>query len=152
MGGISRTGGCIMAIRKATGIWQGDLKGGSGTVAVESGLFEGAYTFASRFEEAQGTNPDELVGAALASCFSMFLASKLAGAGFTPTRVHTEAKVHLGKDDVGPAITRIELVCRAEVPGVETATFDELAKASKEGCPVSKALASVPIELDASLE
>ncbi len=139
-----------MAIRTATGIWHGDLKGGSGTVGVGSGLFDdAAYTFASRFEEAGGTNPDELLGAALASCFSMFFASKLAGAGFTATSVHTDAKVHLGKDDVGPAVTRIELECRAEVPGIDAEQFAELAQASKEGCPISKALASTPIELDA---
>jgi lipoyl-dependent peroxiredoxin len=141
-----------MAIRTSTGTWHGDLKSGKGSVALGSGAFEGAYSFSSRFEEGPGSNPEELVGAALASCFSMFFANKLAGAGFTPTRVHTEARVHLGKDDVGPAVTRIELVCRAEVGDVDADAFARIAKESKEGCPISKALASVPIELDAQLD
>lgn len=139
-----------MTIRSSTGIWHGDLKGGDGTVALGSGAFDGPYTFASRFEEGSGTNPEELIGAALAGCFSMFFASKLAAAGFVPERVHTEAKVHLGKDDVGPVITRIELVCRVTVEGVDDAAFDEIARVAKAGCPIHKALASVPIELEAT--
>jgi lipoyl-dependent peroxiredoxin len=140
-----------MAIRTSRSTWQGDLKAGTGTMTLGSGAFEGRYSFSSRFEEGSGTNPEELVGAAHAGCFSMFLAGKVAAAGFSVTRIDTEAKVHLGKDAVGAAIVRIELVCRVEVPGITPAAFDELAEVAKKGCPVSKALASVPIELDAKL-
>jgi lipoyl-dependent peroxiredoxin len=140
-----------MAVRTSVATWQGDLKNGAGTMALGSGSFEGSYTHASRFVEGPGTNPEELIGAAHAGCFSMFLAAKLAGIGFPPERVHTEAKVHLGSDDKGPAIVRIELVCRATVPGVTPEAFAEQAEVAKTGCPVSKALAAVPIELDAQL-
>ena len=140
-----------MPVRTSTGTWHGSLKEGSGTVALGSGAFEGPYTFVSRFEEGPGTNPDELVGGALASCYSMFLANLLASAGSVPTRVHTEARVHLGRDDVGPAITSIELVCRAEVPGITPEAFAEQAAAAKAGCPVSKALKAVEVTLDAQL-
>ncbi len=140
-----------MPVRTATGIWRGDLKNGDGTVALGSGAFEGPYTFASRFEEGPGTNPDELLGAAHAGCFAMALSNGLAGAGFTPTEVRVEARVHLGRDDQGAAITKIELVCRATVPGIDAEAFAEQAEAAKVGCPVSKALAAVPIELDAAL-
>jgi lipoyl-dependent peroxiredoxin len=140
-----------MAIRTSTATWQGDLKGGTGSMALGSGAFEGAYSFASRFEEGTGTNPEELIGAAHAGCFSMFLAGQIANEGFTPARIDTEAKVHLGSDDAGAAIVRIELVCRAQVEGIGKERFDELARRSKDGCPVSKALKSVPIELDAQL-
>jgi lipoyl-dependent peroxiredoxin len=140
-----------MAVRTSSATWKGDLKGGSGTMALGSGSFEGAYSHASRFLEGPGTNPEELIGAAHAGCFSMFLASKLAGIGFPPDRVDTEAVVHLGADDKGAAIVRIELVCRASVPGVTPEAFAEQAEIAKVGCPVSKALASVTIELDAQL-
>ena len=141
-----------MPVRTSSATWRGALKEGDGTVALGSGAFEGAYSFPSRFEEGPGSNPEELIGAALASCYSMFLANVLATAGAVPTRVHTEAHVHLGRDDRGPAITKIELVCRAEVPGIEADAFAEHAQAAKGGCPVSKALAAVPIELDAALD
>ena len=140
-----------MPVRTSTGTWHGSLKEGSGTVALGSGAFEGPYTFVSRFEEGPGTNPDELVGGALASCYSMFLANLLASAGSVPTRVHTEARVHLGRDDVGPAITSIELVGRAEVPGITPEAFAEQAAAAKAGCPVSMALKAVEVTLDAQL-
>lgn len=140
-----------MPVRTATSVWRGDLKGGDGTVALGSGAFEGPYSFPSRFEEGPGTNPEELIGAAHAGCYAMALSNGLAGAGFTPTEVRVEARVHLGRDDDGAAITKIELVCRATVPGIDADTFAEQAAAAKVGCPVSKALAAVAIELDAAL-
>jgi lipoyl-dependent peroxiredoxin len=140
-----------MPVRTSSATWRGALKEGDGTVALGSGAFEGAYSFPSRFEEGPGSNPEELIGAALASCYAMFLANVLATAGSVPDQVHAEAHVHLGRDDRGPAITKIELVCRAEVPGIEADAFSEHAQAAKGGCPISKALAAVPIELDAAL-
>jgi osmotically inducible protein OsmC len=140
-----------MPVRTATSVWRGDLKGGDGTVALGSGVFEGPYSFPSRFEEGPGTNPEELIGAAHAGCYAMALSGALATAGFTPTEVRVEARVHLGRDDKGAAITKIELVCRATVPGIDADTFAAQAEAAKLGCPVSKALAAVTIELDAAL-
>ena len=140
-----------MAVRNGNAVWNGDLKSGTGTVALGSGAFEGAYSFSSRWEDGSGTNPEELIAAAHAGCFSMALSNILAGAGSTPNVVRTEARVHLGRDDQGAAITKIELVCRAVVPGLSAEAFAEHAAKAKVGCPVSKALASVPIELDAAL-
>ncbi|MDA0699861.1 MAG: OsmC family protein [bacterium] len=140
-----------MPVRSATSVWRGDLKGGDGTVALGSGAFEGPYSFPSRFEEGAGTNPEELLGAAHAGCFSMALSNALAGAGFTPTEVRTEARVHLGRTDAGMSITKIELICRAKVPGIDAAVFATHAEATKLGCIVSRALAAVPVELDAAL-
>jgi len=140
-----------MAIRTGMGVWRGDLRGGNGTVKLGSGAFEGPYSFPSRFEEGPGTNPEELIAAAHAGCYAMALSNILAAAGFTPTEVAVEAKVHLGRDDKGAAITKIELHCRAQVPGIDAAAFAEHAAAAKVGCPVSKALAATPIELDAAL-
>lgn len=140
-----------MPVRTSTGTWRGSLKEGSGTLALGSGAFEGPYSFPSRFEEGPGSNPEELIGAALAACYSMFLSNLLATAGSEATKVFTEAHVHLGRDDIGPAITRIELICRAEVPGITPEAFAEQAAAAKAGCPVSKALRSVDVTLDAQL-
>ncbi len=138
-----------MAVRGAEATWQGTLKEGSGVMKLGSGLYEGPFTFASRFEEGKGTNPEELVGAAHAGCYSMFLSALLTNNNTPPTRVHTTATVHLG---AGPAISKIELVCRAEVVGVDAEKFAELAAAAKANCPISKALAAVPeIVLDAQL-
>jgi osmotically inducible protein OsmC len=137
-----------MPVRKASAVWNGSLKEGSGTMSLGSGAYQGAYSFASRFEEASGTNPEELIGGAHAGCFSMALSGGLGRAGYTPTKVETEARVHLGRDDAGP---RIELVTRAHVPGIPPEVFQEQAKAAKENCPVSRALAGVQIELDAQL-
>lgn len=138
-----------MPVRKSQASWQGTLKEGGGTMRLASGLYEGPYTFSSRFEEAAGTNPEELIGAAHAGCFSMFLAGLLTEKGFTPGRIATSASVHLG---AGPAIKRIDLDCEAEVPGVDDADFQALAQEAKAGCPVSKALAAVPeIRLTARL-
>lgn len=138
-----------MAVRGAEATWQGTLKEGNGVMKLGSGLYEGPFTFASRFEEGKGTNPEELVGAAHAGCYSMFLSALLTNNNTPPTRVHTTATVHLG---AGPAISKIELVCRAEVAGVDAEKFAELASAAKANCPISKALAAVPeIVLDAQL-
>ncbi len=140
-----------MPVRKAEAVWEGDLKAGHGTMKLGSGAYEGAYTFKTRFEEEPGTNPEELIGAAHAGCFSMYLSAVLSGAGHTVKQVHTTAKVHLGQVDNAPTITKIELTTEAEVPGLDEASFMEHAEASKKGCPVSKALAGPEIVLNARL-
>jgi lipoyl-dependent peroxiredoxin len=137
-----------MPVRKASAEWKGNLREGSGIMKLGSGAYEGAYTFASRFESGPGTNPEELVGAAQAGCFSMFLSSLLTKAGFTPTSIVTTASVHLGD---GPTITLIELSTEAVVPGIDNAAFQEQAEAAKKNCPVSKALAGPEIKLTAKL-
>jgi len=137
-----------MAIRTAEAIWKGALKEGGGSLKVQSGAFEGPYTWAGRFADGTGTNPEELIGAAHAGCYSMFLSALLTGAGLPPTRIQTTAKVHLGE---GPTITLIELETEAEVPGIEEAAFMEQAQSAKEKCPVSKALAATEIKLTAKL-
>jgi osmotically inducible protein OsmC len=140
-----------MAVRTAEGEWKGDLKEGSGIVTLGSGAYSGPYSFKSRFEEGTGTNPEELIAAAHSGCFSMAFSAGLSAAGFTPTRIHTTAKVHFGPVEGGFAIGKIELVTEAEVPGIDEATFQQQAEAAKKGCPISKALASVPISLIATL-
>lgn len=137
-----------MAVRKAVSRWTGTLKEGKGVM--KYGSFEGPYTFASRFESGEGTNPEELVGAAHSGCFSMFLAALISEEGLTPTSVETTAKVHLGEDN-GPRIVRIELSCEAVVPGLSEAKFNELAGTAKEKCPVSRLFAGTEIVLDAVL-
>lgn len=140
-----------MAVRSANAVWTGGLQDGAGTVRLGSGAFEGRYSFSSRFEEGTGTNPEELIGAAHAGCFSMALAAGLGRAGFAPKRVATSARVHLVKGEGGFAISRIELSCEAEVPGIDDAAFQEQAQGAKAGCPVSKALAAIEIRLEAKL-
>ncbi len=140
-----------MPVRKADAVWEGDIKGGNGKVSLGSGAFEGRYSFGSRFEEAAGTNPEELIGAAHAGCFSMALSGGLGRGGHTPKRIATTAKVHIEKVGEGFSITRIELDTQAEVPGIDDATFQEFAKKAKEGCPVSRALAGTEITLNAKL-
>jgi osmotically inducible protein OsmC len=136
-----RNGGA-MATAKAEATWTGTLKEGAGRMKSGSGHLDGAYTYRSRFEgDAAATNPEELLGAAHAGCFSMFLAAQLTAAGFPPTRIHTTATVDL---EAGPTITKIELTTEAEVPGVDPAIFREKVDVSKRDCPVSKALAAVP--------
>ena len=138
-----------MAVRNASAEWKGTLKEGAGTMAVGSGAFAVPYTFSTRFENEPGTNPEELIGAAHAGCFSMFLSSVLTKAGFTPTRIATTATVHLGD---GPTITLIELDTTATVPNLTQAALVEHAEAAKKNCPVSKALAGGPeIKLRATL-
>jgi osmotically inducible protein OsmC len=140
-----------MPVRKANAVWEGSLKEGQGKVSLGSGAYEGRYSFGSRFEEAGGTNPEELIGAAHAGCFSMALSAGLGRSGHNPKRVATSAKVHLEKVGEGFKITRIELDNESEVPGIDEATFQEHANKAKEGCPVSQALAGVEISLNARL-
>ena len=137
-----------MAIRNASAVWNGTLKEGNGTMRLGSGAFEGAFTFASRFEEGPGTNPEELVGAAQAGCFSMFLAAVLTDAGFPPVQVRTKARVHLGD---GPRITLIELDTEAEVPNLDEKTFQEKVELSQKNCPISLALSGPELQVNARL-
>ena len=140
-----------MAVRTAKAEWNGNLQTGRGTMSLGSGAFEGQYSFASRFEEGVGTNPEELIGAAHAGCFSMAFAATLGRNGFEPQRVQTTAKVHLIKNDSGFAISAIDLETEATVPGIENEKFQELAETAKQTCPVSKALSGVTIKLNAKL-
>jgi osmotically inducible protein OsmC len=137
-----------MAVRTAEAVWQGTLREGSGDLSLGSGVYSGPYTYASRFEDAPGTNPEELIGAAHAGCFSMFLSAVLTRAGFTPTRIATTATVHL---EAGPTITKIELDCEVSTPNLDEAALQEHAATAKQNCPVSKALSSVDIQLNARL-
>ena len=141
-----------MPVRTAEAEWKGDLAQGSGRMRTETGSFEGSYSAGSRFEEAKGTNPEELIAAAHAGCFSMALSAQLAKAGHPPQSVKTTARVHIEKQAEGYAITRIELTCRARVPDIDQATFKEKSEAAKQGCPVSKAFKAVTVTLDAQLE
>jgi osmotically inducible protein OsmC len=131
-------------IRTADAEWKGNLKEGSGIMKLGSGAYEGAYSFKSRFENGTGTNPEELIAAAHAGCFTMALSNALATAGHTVERAHTTAKVDFGRDDKGPVIQKIELVGEVKAPGLDDATLQEIAKQAKAGCPVSRALAAVP--------
>jgi osmotically inducible protein OsmC len=141
-----------MAKRTANARWNGSLTEGQGAMRLGKGAYEGNYSFQSRFEEGDGTNPEELIAAAHAGCFSMALSAGLGRAGHNPESVETEATVHLEKEGEGFAIKRIELRSRARVPGISEEEFQEQAEAAKEGCPVSQALAAVEsIELDAEL-
>lgn len=141
-----------MAIRKAEAVWNGTLKEGSGTFKGGSGALSGGYTFKTRFEEDKSqTNPEELIGAAHAACYAMFLSAQLTTANFPPESITAAAEVDFGRDDKGPVINGITLNVDAKVPGVSQEKFDELAQKSKEGCPISRALASVPITLNAKL-
>jgi osmotically inducible protein OsmC len=138
---------------KGNAEWKGDLRGGTGTFSAGDGGISGDYSFRTRFEDAPGANPEQLIAAAHASCYSMALSNILATAGSTPDSVRTEAVVTLGRTDDGPTITKIALTTVARVPGIDDAAFQEHAQAAKAGCPVSRALASVPeITLDATLE
>jgi osmotically inducible protein OsmC len=151
---VNHTKEVVMPERRSTAHWEGSLRDGGGTVALGSGAFEGQYGYRSRFEDGPGTNPEELIGAAHAGCFSMALSLALGDAGHEPESIDTEATVHFGPDPSGEgfAITRIDLVTRARVPGLDAAELGRLAEAAKTGCPVSKALAAVEITLDAALE
>ena len=140
-----------MAIRTAKAQWDGNLQQGRGNMSFGSGAWTGQYSFASRFEEGTGTNPEELIGAAHAGCFSMAFANALAKKGFEPKRVSTTANVHLTKGDAGFSISTVELKTEAEVPGIDDAQFQQIANEAKAGCPVSKALAGTNIKLDAKL-
>ncbi len=141
-----------MPKRTANAHWEGSLTEGNGTMRMASGAYEGPYSFQSRFQEGDGTNPEELIAAAHAGCFSMALSGELGRAGHDPESVETEATVHIDKQGEGFAITRIDLRTRARVSGISDEQFQESAEAAKKGCPVSQALAAVEsIELDAQL-
>ncbi len=137
-----------MAVRSSSAEWKGTLKEGAGSMKLGSGAYEGPFTYLSRFESGKGTNPEELIGAAHAGCFSMFLAAVLTTAGFPPIQVATTATVHLGE---GPTITLIELNTHAKVPNLTEADFQKHAETAKKNCPVSKALAGPEIRLQAQL-
>ena len=139
--------------RGAVAQWNGDLKGGSGQMSSESGAFsELAFSFKTRFEDEPGTNPEELIAAAHAGCFSMAFSNELAKDGMNPQSVKTKATVTLGNDGVGPAVTDIHLDVHAVVPGADQAAFDEAAQRAKAGCPISKLLRAANITMDAVLE
>jgi lipoyl-dependent peroxiredoxin len=129
-----------MPIRTASARWQGNLTEGSGTIRTGKGGYEGNYSFKSRFEEGEGTNPEELIGAAHAGCFSMAFSKALADAGHPPTSVETTAKVHFDKTDAGMTVTRIDLEAMGNVPGVDEAEFAKLAETAKDNCPISRLL------------
>lgn len=140
-----------MVARRSEAEWRGTLRDGSGTVKLGSGAFSGGYSFASRFQDGSGTNPEELLGAAHAGCFSMALSMVLGAAGFTPRLIKTSAVVHIAQTGDGFSIPRIDLVTEADVPEIDLPTFVTHAETAKRGCPVSKALAGVEITLDARL-
>ena len=140
-----------MPKRTASAVWEGTLREGAGRVKLGSGAFEGPYSFVSRFEDGAGTNPEELIGAAHAGCFSMALAAGLTKAGHNPTRISTNASVSLEKVGEGFKITTIELTTEAVVPGIDEQTFLEHAETAKKNCPVSQALAGTEIKLNATL-
>lgn len=141
-----------MPTRKAEAEWQGNLAEGSGNLKVGSGAFAGPYSFKSRFEEGQSaTNPEELIGAAHAGCFTMALTAALSRAGIKPTRIHTTAEVKLEKVGDSFTITGIHLETEAEIPGIDDAAFQQHAQGAKQNCPVSKALAGTEISLNAKL-
>ena len=137
-----------MTTRTSSAEWKGTLKAGAGTMKLASGAYEGPFTFASRFESGKGTNPEELIGAAHAGCYSMFLSALLSNAGLTPTSITTTATVHLTE---GPTISLIELNTEAVVPGIDDEAFQKTALEAKQKCPVSKVLAGAEIKLTAKL-
>lgn len=138
--------------RSASAVWHGGLKDGKGTISTQSGtLKETQYSFSTRFENGVGTNPEELIAAAHAGCFTMALSAQLTDAKMVPDTLETTAVVTLEKTDDGPTITRIHLTTKAKVPGAEKEKFDELARKAKEGCPVSRVLKAAEITLDAQL-
>jgi len=137
--------------RSAKAIWQGDLKNGKGVLSVESGAFAGPYSFTSRFEEGAGTNPEELIGAAHAGCFSMALSGELSKNGYTVEEIQTEAVVSLEKGTDGFGITSIKLISKARVQDITMEEFAKYASGAKQNCPVSKALAAVDVYLEAHL-
>lgn len=140
-----------MPIRTAQAQWQGTLKDGEGTMTLGSGAFEGRYSFDSRFESGTGTNPEELLGAAEAGCFSMALAGNLTEAGYPPQRVNTTADVHINRTESGWAIPRIDVRTEAEVPGLAEEEFQRIAETTKRTCPVSQLLTGAQITLEAKL-
>jgi osmotically inducible protein OsmC len=140
-----------MPTRSSSAQWSGNLARGSGTMSLGSGAFEGAYSAASRFEDGEGTNPEELIAAAHAGCFSMALALGLSEAGHEPESVQTTAVVHLDKDDSGFSITRSDLTTEVKADGLDDAEFQQHAEEAEKNCPVSRALGAIEITLDAKL-
>lgn len=140
-----------MPVSNASAVWNGNLKNGKGTMELGSGAYEGAYSFKTRFEDSSGSNPEELIGAAHAGCYSMALSNEIAEAGFSPDSVDTNAEVDFGIVDGAPTIKSIELSVNAQIPDIDEDTFNELANGAKENCPVSRALSGVDIQLNASL-
>jgi osmotically inducible protein OsmC len=141
-----------MATRNGSAEWQGDLHGGSGTLDVGDGTYSGSYSAESRFEEGEGTNPEELIAAAQAACFSMLLSHLLSEDGHVPDSVRTTAAVQLRSPETGPPIRRIDMRVQGRVPGIDAATFADYARRAKADCTVTKALAGVPeIEVEAEL-
>jgi osmotically inducible protein OsmC len=140
-----------MPVRSADAVWEGSLQDGKGAMRLASGAYEGAYSFSSRFEDGSGTNPEELIAAAHAGCFSMALSGALGRAGFPPDKVETKAEVHLEKGEAGFSITRIHLVTNATVPGIDAGQFAEVAEGAKANCPVSKLVTGAEVTLDATL-
>jgi lipoyl-dependent peroxiredoxin len=140
-----------MPLRTAEAVWEGGLSKGKGTIKLGSGAFKESYSFASRFESGKGTNPEVLIGGAIAGCFSMALSMMLEQAGFPPERIHTTAQVSIEKTGEGFSITTIALETEAEVPGIDDRNFQEKAMAAKTGCPVSRALTGATINLNAKL-
>ena len=138
-----------MSIRSANSKWNGTLKDGNGTMNFSN--YSGPFTYASRFEEGDGTNPEELIGAAHSGCYSMFLSALISGEGLVPESVETTATVHLGSDDIGPVVTTIELNCQVKCDGLSQEKFDELAAAAKAKCPISRLVPAADIQLTASL-
>lgn len=142
-----------MVTKQSSATWEGDLRSGEGNMALGSGAWEGPFSFASRFEDGEESNPEELIGAAHAGCFSMAFANELDDAGFDPQSVSTDAEVHLEQVDGGFGITKVALTTEVEVPDIDADIFEEIATDAKENCPVSKALGSVDeITLDATLQ
>jgi len=138
--------------RSASAVWKGSLKEGKGTISTQSGVLkEAQYSFSTRFENGIGTNPEELIAAAHAGCFTMALSGQLTSADLVPESLETTAVVTMEKTDDGPTVTKIHLTTKAKVPGAEKAKFDELAKNAKEGCPISRLLKAAEITLDAQL-
>jgi osmotically inducible protein OsmC len=141
-----------MPKRHATARWDGSLQDGNGTMSMASGAYEGPYTFQSRFEEGEGTNPEELLAAAHAGCFSMAFSGELGRAGHEPESIETEAAVSVEKSGEGFAITRVELSTRGRVPGIDADAFEQAAQTAKESCPVSMLFKGADISVSASLE
>jgi lipoyl-dependent peroxiredoxin len=142
-----------MATRNASATWKGNLREGEGTMALGSGVWEGPFSFKTRFEDGQGTNPEELIGAAEAACFSMQLSSTLSEAGHVPDWVETQAKVHIRNIDGAPTISQIDLATHAKIPGLDDETFQKTAQETKDVCIISRALGAVgTINVEATLE
>lgn len=141
-----------MAVRTADARWEGTLKEGNGNLKLGSGAYEGQYNFNSRFEDGVGTNPEELIGAAHAGCYTMALNAGLERAGFTPNYVQTNAKVHITRGDAGMSISKIELTTEADVPGIDDAKFQEFAQDTLKNCIISRALSAVEMSVDATLK